>query len=100
LIDKENDNTIIAGARRGFLKRSTIALGTAAVGDFKGIGSAEQVSGPKTLSGDELKEEIDPHVIGKLYPGRSEQQKVRLAERIVQDAVSSLKCGEERSPYL
>ncbi len=36
-----------------------------------------------------------PHISVKLYPGRSEQQKVRLAEQIVKDVVSLLKCGEE-----
>jgi 4-oxalocrotonate tautomerase len=82
-------------SRRSLLKKSAIALGTAALCDFKGIGYAEQVSGSKTLSGGELKEEIDPHVIVKLYPGRSEQQKTRLAEAIVKDVVAIIKCGEE-----
>jgi 4-oxalocrotonate tautomerase len=82
-------------SRRSLLKKSAIALGTAAIWDFKSIGSAELVSGSKALLGDELKEEIDPHVIVKLYPGRSEQQKVRLAEQIVKDVVSIIKCGEE-----
>jgi 4-oxalocrotonate tautomerase len=36
-----------------------------------------------------------PHISVKLYPGRSEQQKVRLAEQIVKDVVSLLECGEE-----
>jgi 4-oxalocrotonate tautomerase len=36
-----------------------------------------------------------PHISVKLYPGRSEQQKVRLAEQIVKDVVSLLKCSEE-----
>ena len=36
-----------------------------------------------------------PHVIVKLYPGRSEQQKSRLAEEIVKDVVAIAKCGEE-----
>ncbi len=31
-----------------------------------------------------------PHVIVKLYPGRSEQQKTALAERIVRDVVETL----------
>ena len=82
-------------SRRSLLKKSAIALGTAAICDFKGIGSAEQVSGSKALLGEELKETIDPHVIVKLYPGRSEQQKVRLAEQIVKDVVTIIKCGEE-----
>ena len=36
-----------------------------------------------------------PHVIVKLYPGRSEQQKNRLAEQIVKDVVAIANCGEE-----
>jgi 4-oxalocrotonate tautomerase len=36
-----------------------------------------------------------PHVIVKLYPGRSEQQKTRLAEQIVKDVVAIANCGEE-----
>ena len=48
---------------RHFLKKSSIALGTVTMCDLKGIGSAEQVSGSKTLSGEELKEEIDPHTL-------------------------------------
>jgi len=82
-------------SRRRFLKKSAIALGTVSVCDLKGIGSAEQVSGSKALPGKELKKEIDPHVIVKLYPGRSEQQKSRLAEAIVKDVVAIVKCGEE-----
>lgn len=36
-----------------------------------------------------------PHINVKLYPGRLEEQKVRLAEQIVKDVVSILECGEE-----
>jgi 4-oxalocrotonate tautomerase len=36
-----------------------------------------------------------PHVIVKLYPGRSEQQKTRLAEKIVEDVVAIAKCEEK-----
>lgn len=36
-----------------------------------------------------------PHVIVKLWPGRSERQKVRLAEEIVKDVTNLLNCGEE-----
>ena len=35
-----------------------------------------------------------PHVVVKLYPGPSEQQKAQLAERIVEDIVSTLNIGE------
>jgi 4-oxalocrotonate tautomerase len=36
-----------------------------------------------------------PHVIVKLYPGRSEQQKSRLAEEIAKDVIAIAKCEEE-----
>ena len=36
-----------------------------------------------------------PHVIVKLWPGKSEQQKIRLAEEIVKDVMSILNYGEE-----
>jgi 4-oxalocrotonate tautomerase len=36
-----------------------------------------------------------PHVIVKLYPGRSERQKTRLAEEIVKDVVAIAKCEEK-----
>lgn len=36
-----------------------------------------------------------PHVIIKLYPGRSEDQKKRLAEQITEDMVSIIKCDEK-----
>ncbi len=82
-------------SRRSFLKKGALALGAVAVGDFDGTGSADQVSGFNTLLTQELKEGTMPHVIVKLYPGRSEQQKMRLADQIVKDVVSIVKCGEE-----
>lgn len=36
-----------------------------------------------------------PHVIVKLFPGRSEQQKAQLAEKIAQDVVAIAKCQEQ-----
>jgi 4-oxalocrotonate tautomerase len=36
-----------------------------------------------------------PHVIVKLWPGKSEQQKARLAEVIVKDVMHVLGYGEE-----
>jgi len=36
-----------------------------------------------------------PHVVVKLWPGRSEEQKTRLAKRIADDVMSVLDCGEE-----
>ena len=36
-----------------------------------------------------------PHVIVKLWPGKSEQKKARLAEAIVRDVMEILDYGEE-----
>ena len=36
-----------------------------------------------------------PHVIVKLWPGKSERQKARLAEEIVKDVTAILNYGEE-----
>jgi len=36
-----------------------------------------------------------PHVIVKLWPGKSEQQKRRLTQAIVQDVMNALNYGEE-----
>jgi 4-oxalocrotonate tautomerase len=36
-----------------------------------------------------------PHVIVKMYPGRSEQQKTQLAEAIVKDVIAIAKVGDE-----
>jgi 4-oxalocrotonate tautomerase len=36
-----------------------------------------------------------PHVIVKLWPGKSESQKARLAEKIVHDVMEGLDYGED-----
>ena len=36
-----------------------------------------------------------PHVIVKLWPGKSEQQKTRLAEKITEDVMEVLNYGDE-----
>ncbi|HUB34392.1 MAG TPA: tautomerase family protein [Bryobacteraceae bacterium] len=36
-----------------------------------------------------------PHVIVKLWPGKSEQQKARLADKIAKDVMEVLDYGEE-----
>jgi 4-oxalocrotonate tautomerase len=80
-------------SRRSFLKKSAIALGAVAVCNVESVGGADQVGVLNTLPR-ELKEKTMPHVIVKLYPGRSEQQKIRLAEQVVKDVVEIIKCDE------
>jgi 4-oxalocrotonate tautomerase len=41
------------------------------------------------------KESVMPHVLVKLYSGRSEQQKARLAEAVSQAVVATLKLDEK-----
>jgi len=36
-----------------------------------------------------------PHVVVKLWPGKSEQQKIRLTDEIVKDVMAVLNYGEE-----
>ena len=36
-----------------------------------------------------------PHVVVKLWPGKSEQQKIQLAEAIVKDLMSVMHSGEQ-----
>ncbi|WP_457570509.1 tautomerase family protein [Desulfovulcanus sp.] len=36
-----------------------------------------------------------PHVIVKLYPGRTEEQKKRLADAIVKDVMAIAECDEK-----
>jgi 4-oxalocrotonate tautomerase len=83
-------------SRRNFLKKSTTAFGSVVFCGFTGLGNAaEKVRNSKTLLGKELKEKFMPHVIVKLWPGRTEQQKIELAKAIVKDVITYADCGEE-----
>jgi 4-oxalocrotonate tautomerase len=51
-----------------------------------------------TVSGERIRKNGGgdmPHVIVKLWPGRTEEQKKQLAEKIAQDVVNVLKCEEQ-----
>jgi len=82
-------------SRRGFIKKSAIALGTVAVCDLTWIVDTERGNSFKALASEGLKENNMPHVSVKLWPGRSEQTKQRLADAIVEDVVNIIGCGEE-----
>ena len=72
-------------SRRRFLKKGALALGTVAVCDWSVAG---------TVLGKNAKEREMPHVIVKLWPGRSEQEKKQLADAIVKNVVTYAKCDE------
>src|SRR5437763_1838600 len=47
------------------------------------------------IRGEHQEEPTMPHVIVKLWPGKSEEQKKRLAERITRDVMEVLHYGDE-----
>jgi len=82
-------------SRRGFIKKSAIALGAIALFDLTGIiGNGREIAF-KALASEGTKENNMPHVTVKLWPGRSEQAKQRLADAIVKDVIDIVGCGEE-----
>jgi len=77
-------------SRRNFIRKSALTVGMITISNFKGIGKAEEW-GFRTPTEEELKkikEDKNPHVIIKLFPGRTEQQKIRLAGAIAKDVVN------------
>lgn len=82
-------------SRRRFLQKSAVALSTVAACGLEVKSSGGQVTVPGTLSLQQFREREMPHVIVKLYPGRTEQQEIRLAEAIVKDVVVIAKCREK-----
>jgi 4-oxalocrotonate tautomerase len=82
-------------SRRGFIKKSAVALGTIAVCDLTTIVGTGRGNAFKALASEGLKENNSPHVSVKLWPGRSEQTKQRLADAIVEDVVNIIGCDEE-----
>jgi 4-oxalocrotonate tautomerase len=82
-------------SRRGFMKTGAAVLGAVAVGDLTSIVSAGRASTSKGLPSKQMREEIMPHVSVKLWPGRSEEEKKRLAAAITEDVVRIIRCGEE-----
>lgn len=81
-------------SRRSFLKTTAMALGSVLVFDFQTVAGAKQISGLRTTASTEMGEKNMPHVIVKLWPGPSEQDKARLAEAIVEDVMEFAGVGE------
>ena len=82
-------------SRRGFIKKGSVALGAVVTCDLSGIVGAVRANVFKAFASEGLKENNMPHVIVKLWPGRSEETKQQLADAIVQDVVNIIGCGEE-----
>jgi len=81
-------------SRRHFVRAGITTLGGVVVCHYRilsGAGEAMAVGSPSALT----KEITMPHVIVKLWPGRSEQQKADLAEAIVRDVVDIIGSGRD-----
>ena len=74
-------------SRRSFLVQGVATLGAALVFTFRPVGGAGEAAA-SDRSHDEPREDIMPHVSVKLYPGRSEEQKKKLAEALAQDVAA------------
>ncbi|MGE4442373.1 MAG: tautomerase family protein [Desulfomicrobium sp.] len=74
--------------------RSAAALGTVVVCELTGGFGAEGLTGFEALASEHLQEETMPHISVKLFPGRSEDTKQRLADAIVKDVVNITGCDE------
>ena len=82
-------------SRRGFFKMSAVALSAVTVCDLTAIVSTGKAADLCGMASEGLKENNMPHVCVKLWPGRSEETKQRLADAIVQDVVNIIGCSED-----
>ena len=82
-------------SRRRFLRTSITTLGSVIVCNFSLLPSVGKAIAADASAPEAAKERTMPHIIVKLWPGRSEEQKTRLAEEIVKDVVDILGNGED-----
>lgn len=71
-------------SRRDFMVKGTVGLGAAVAFE---LGSTCMTSVAEALASEATKEKTMPHVSVKLWPGRSEEEKQRLAKAITEDVV-------------
>ncbi len=81
-------------SRRDVLVGGAVALGAALVCDAVVCAGITEMSAGNALAFEEAREKIMPHVSIKLFPGRSETVKQRLADAIVKDVVDIVGCDE------
>lgn len=79
-----------AVTRRRFLTRSIVAMGSIIVFQFNLTSRAQAFGALKINTAPNPEETVMPHISVKLYPGRSEQQKARMAEAIARSVVDSI----------
>jgi 4-oxalocrotonate tautomerase len=75
-------------SRRDFVAKGAAALGAAVAWELIGAVGARRMADCEALASKGTKEKTMPHVSVKLWPGRSEETKQRLADAIVEDVVN------------
>ena len=81
-------------SRRSFIRKSAVALGAVAACDLTAPGRTGRDGALEAAAFEGVEENNMPHVSVKLWPGRSEEDKQRLADAIVEDVVGIIGCGE------
>lgn len=64
--------------------KGTVGLGAAIACELSGVSMSGRI---EAMASQAVQEELMPHVSVKLWPGRSEEEKQRLADAIVEDVV-------------
>lgn len=82
-------------SRRDFMLKGTVGLGAAVAFELGGVGNTGQHRVLEALASETPKEMTMPHVSIKLWPGRSEEDKKRLADTIVENLVDITGCSED-----
>jgi len=82
-------------SRRDFMLKGTVALGSAIAWELTGMVGPGEKTGFEALASSSLEERTMPHISVKLFPGRSEETKQRLADAIVEDVVKIIECDEK-----
>ena len=79
-------------SRRDFIVKTALAVGTAVVAELTGGFGTKEMAGSEPLTLQVSKDKTMPHISVKLWPGRSEETKQRLADAIAKDVVDIIGC--------
>jgi 4-oxalocrotonate tautomerase len=70
------------------MAKGAVALGAVVAFELTGVVGSDGIGDVQAVASEGAKEKIMPHVSVKLWPGRSEDTKQRLADAIVEDVVN------------
>jgi 4-oxalocrotonate tautomerase len=81
-------------SRREFMTAGATVLGVAVACELTGAAGTGGLSVGAALASEQSREETMPHIIVKIWPGRAEETKQRLADAIARDVVDILGSSE------